>query len=158
MQAGIRTANAVKPMTEVINQAQALSGSRIRDMPRVRMSSVVVMKFNEPSSWPTQKMAIEAAHRTPPNPCPGPDTEPTALNGAYCVHPPSVGPSPTKTDDTSTRKATNVTQNDIILKCGKGISSAPTWIGKKKFPNAANGAVVSTKKTMIVPCIVINWR
>ena len=33
MQAGIRTANAVKPMTEVMNHAQALSGKRISDMP-----------------------------------------------------------------------------------------------------------------------------
>src|ERR1035437_5099795 len=158
MQAGMSTANAVKPMTEVMNQAQALSGRRIRDIPLVRMSSVVVMKFNEPSNWPTQKMAIDTAQRITPRPCPGPDTEPTALNGAYCVHPPSVGPSPTKNDDTKTRKATNVTQNDIILKWGKGISSAPTWMGKKKLPNAANGAVVSTKKTMIVPCMVISWR
>jgi len=50
MQAGIRTANAVKPMMEVMNQAQLLSGSRHRLMPLVRMFSVVVMKFNEPSN------------------------------------------------------------------------------------------------------------
>ena len=56
MQAGISTANAVKPMIEVMNQAHALSGSRISDMPLQRMSSVVVMKFNEPSNWPIQKM------------------------------------------------------------------------------------------------------
>ena len=68
MHAGMSTANAVKPMTEVINQPQALSGSRIRDMPRVRMSRVVVMKFNEPSNWPMQKMPIEAAQRTTPRP------------------------------------------------------------------------------------------
>jgi hypothetical protein len=47
-------------MTEVMNQAQALSGRRISDMPLQRMSSVVVMKFNEPSNWPMQKMPIEA--------------------------------------------------------------------------------------------------
>src|SRR5579862_5389078 len=126
MQAGMRTANAVKPITEVMNQAQALRGRRISDMPRVRMSRVVVIKFNDPSNWPMQKMPIAAAQRTTPEPWPGPETEPTALNGAYWVHPPSVGPSPTKNDETSTRKATNVTQNDIILKWGKGISSAPT--------------------------------
>ena len=57
MQAGIRTAKAVRPMTEVMNQAHALSGRRISDMPLVRMSRVVVMKFNEPSNWPTQKDA-----------------------------------------------------------------------------------------------------
>src|ERR1700730_17828297 len=158
MQAGMSAENAVKPMMEVMNQPHVLSGIRHRLLPLVRMSSVVVMKFNEPSNWPTQKIASEVAHRTTPRPCPGPATEPTALNGAYCVHPPSVGPSPTKNEETSTRKATNVTQNDIMLKCGNGMSSAPTWMGRKKFPNAANGAVVSTKKTMIVPCMVINWR
>src|SRR5258708_14670524 len=61
-------------------------------------------------------------------------------------------------DDTRTRKATNVTQNDIMLKWGNGMSSAPTWMGKKKLPKAAKGAVVSTKKTMIVPCMVISCR
>ncbi len=88
----------------------------------------------------------------------GPQIEPTALSGAYCVQPPRVGPSPTKNDDIRTRNATNVTQNDIMLKRGKGMSSAPTWIGRKKLPKAAKGAVVSTKKTMIVPCMVINCR
>src|SRR5438105_1146699 len=123
MQAGISTANAVRPMIEVMNQAHALRGSRIRDIPLVRMSSVVVMKFNDPSNCPTQKIAIEVAQRTTPKPCPGPATEPTALSGAYWVQPPKVGPSPTKKEETRTRKATNVTQNDIMLKRGKGMSS-----------------------------------
>src|SRR5258708_31275638 len=158
MHAGINTANAVKPMTEVMNQPQALSGSRIRDIPLVRMSSVVVMKFKAPNNWPTQKRQIELAQRTTPRPSPGPPASPIALNGAYCVQPPRVGPAPTKNDETSTRKATNVTQNDIMLNRGNGMSSAPAWMGKKKLPNAANGAVVSTKKTMIVPCMVISCK
>src|SRR5450756_80538 len=156
--AGINTANAVSPMHEVMNHPQALSGRRMRLIPLTRRSSVVVMKFNEPNNWPTQNRAMEAAQRTTPAPWPGPPTEPTALSGAYWVQPPRVGPSPTKNDDIKTRKAVNVTQNDIMLNRGKGISSAPTWIGRKKLPNAANGAVVSTKKTMIVPCMVINCR
>ena len=158
MQAGISTANAVKPITEVMNQPQVLKGSRHRLMPLVRMSRVVVMKFNEPSNWPMQKIPMDAAQRTTPMPSPGPATDPSALRGAYCVQPPRVGPSLTKNDAIRTRKATNVTQNDIMLKRGKGISSAPTWMGKKKLPNAAKGAVVSTKKTMMVPCMVINCR
>src|ERR1700733_5715269 len=158
MQAGMSTANAVNPMTEVMNQAQAVSGSRIRDMPLQRMSRVVVMKFNEPSNCPTQKRAIDEAQRTTPKPSPGPPTEPMALKGAYCVQPPRVGPSPAKKDAIRTRKPAKVTQNDIMLKCGNGISSAPDWMGRKKLPNAANGAVVRTKKTMMVPCMVINCR
>src|SRR5271165_6842826 len=126
MQPGMRTANAVSPMQEVMNQAHALSGRRHMLMPRVRISSVVVMKFKEPSNWPTQKIAIERAQSTTPVPCPGPATFPTALNGAYWVQPPRVGPSGTKNDETRTRKPTNVTQNDIMLKWGNGMSSAPT--------------------------------
>src|SRR5205814_5414893 len=93
---------------------------------RVRISSVVVMKFNAPSSWPTQNRAMEVAHRTTPVPSPGPATDPTALSGAYCVQPPRVGPSPTKKDETRTTNATNVTQNDIMLNRGKGRSEEHT--------------------------------
>src|SRR5579859_959502 len=131
MQAGINTAKAVNPMQDVMNQAQALKGSRHMLMPRVRMSKVVVMKFRDPSNWPTQKMAMEVAQRTTPQPSPGPPTGPNALRGAYCVQPPRVGPSLTKNDDTRTRNPTKVTQNDIMLKCGNGMSSAPTWMGRK---------------------------
>src|SRR5271154_2846297 len=113
MQAGINTENAVRPMHEVMNHAHALRGRRIRLMPLTRKSSVVVMKFNEPSNWPTQKSAIEVIHRTTPIPWPGPEIDPTELSGAYCVQPPSVGPSPMKNDDIRTRKATNVTQNEL---------------------------------------------
>src|SRR5260370_40634481 len=158
IQAGNSTANAARPMTEVMNQPQALSGSRIRDMPLQRMSRVVVMKFKAPSNCPMQKRQIELAQRITPRPWPGPPASPIALNGAYCVQPPRVGPLPVKNDATRTRKATKVTQNDIMLNRGNGMSSAPAWKGRKKLPNAANGAVVRTKKTMVVPCMVIGWR
>src|SRR5271156_3972875 len=158
MHAGINTENAVRPMHDVMNQAQALSGRRMRLMPLTRRSRVVVMKFNEPNNWPTQNNAMEIIQRMTPRPWPGPEIPPTELRGAYWVQPPRVGPSATKNEDMSTRKAQKVTQNDIMLKCGKGISSAPTWMGRKKLPNAAKGAVVRTKKTMMVPCMVINCR
>ena len=48
MQAGINTANAVRPITKM-NHAHALSGRRINDIPFVRISSVVVMKFSDPN-------------------------------------------------------------------------------------------------------------
>src|SRR5271166_938090 len=126
MHAGMSTAKAVRPMTEVMNQPHVLTGSRHRLSPLVRISRVVVMKFNDPNNWPMQKMPIDAAHKTTPVPSPGPPTAPTALSGAYWVQPPRVGPSLTKNDETRTMKAVNVTQNDIMLKRGKGISSAPT--------------------------------
>src|ERR1700688_2279590 len=131
IQAGINTENAVSPMQEVMNQAHALSGSRMRLIPLTRRSSVVVMKFKEPSNWPIQNSAIEIIQRTTPRPWPGPDVEPIAFSGAYCVQPPRVGPSPRKKEETRTRKAVKVTQNDIMLNRGKGMSFAPSWIGRK---------------------------
>src|SRR5208282_5841838 len=130
MQAGISTANAVSPMIEVMNHPHTVSGRRHMLIPLVRISSVVVMKFSEPNNCPTQNKPMAIAQRMTPDPCPGPPAAPIAFNGAYWVQPPSVGPSPTKNDDISTRKPVKVTQNDIMLKWGNGMSSAPTWMGK----------------------------
>src|SRR5580704_1058524 len=158
MQAGIRTENDVSPMQEVMNHAQVGIGNRHMLMPLQRRSRTLGIKFKAPNNWPTQNMAIEAAQITTPEPWPGPATFPTALSGAYWVQPPKVGPSPTKNDNIMTQKATKVVQNDIMLKCGKGMSSAPVWMGRKKFPKAAKGATVSTKKTMKVACMVMSCR
>src|SRR5439155_21238 len=72
--------------TEVVNQAQQVSGMRIRDIPLVRMFRSVVMKFRAPSREPTQKIAMLITQRVTPIPCPGPAISPSALKGAYCVH------------------------------------------------------------------------
>src|SRR5258708_27550883 len=119
--AGINTANAVRPMHEVMNHAQAVSGSRIRLMPLTRRESVVVMKSEAPSNWPTQNRAMEIIQRTTPRPWPGPATDPTELSGAYWVQPPRVGPSPRMKDAIMTTKARNVTQNELMLIRGKGM-------------------------------------
>ena len=113
-------------MIAVMNHAQVEYGMRMNVIPFVRRSSVVAMKFSDPRSWPMQKIAIETAHNVWPSPSPGPDALPTALNGAYAVHPESAGPSGMKNAATSTAKATNVTQNDIMLKRGNAMSSAPS--------------------------------
>src|ERR1043166_5455078 len=86
------TGNDNNASTAVVNHAQQVSGMRINDMPFVRMFSNVVMKFNAPSSEPTQKIAMLMTQRFMPAPCPGPAIFPTALNGAYAVHPP-IGPT-----------------------------------------------------------------
>src|SRR5439155_11659058 len=87
-----RTGNESRASTAVVNQAQQVSGMRIRDMPRVRMFSSVVIKFNAPSSEPTQKIAMLMIQRLTPAPWPGPATLPSALKGAYPVQPP-IGPT-----------------------------------------------------------------
>ena len=126
MQAGIRTANATSPMTEVMNHAHVAKGRRASDIPLVRRSSVVAMKLRDPSNCATQKIAMDTAHNVWPTPCPGPASLPTALSGAYAVHPDKGGPSPTKNAESSTSNASSVTQNDVMLIRGNAMSSAPT--------------------------------
>jgi len=104
---------------------------RISVMPLARRSSVVAMKFNDPSNCPIQKMAMEMTQRFCPQPSPGPASFPIALRGAYAVQPEIGGPSGMKNAVTRTTKATNVVQKDIILKRGKAMSSAPICIGRK---------------------------
>src|ERR1700722_17928291 len=137
MQAGISTANAVRPMIEVMNQAQALSGSRISDMPLVRMSRVVVIKFSEPSNCPTQKIAIELAHSTTPIPCPGPPTAPIALSGAYCVQPPKDGPFFTKNDEkANVIRSLHTKKNYLSLRAFSSLAPPPPfWGGKLQSGN-----------------------
>src|SRR5271155_4537483 len=130
-QAGSRAANASNPIEEVINHAHVDIGMRIRVIPLARRSRVVAMKFNDPSNCPTQKTAMAMTQRFCPQPRPGPASFPTALRGAYAVHPEVGGPSGMKNAAIKMKNETRVVQNDIMLKRGKAMSSAPIWIGKK---------------------------
>src|SRR6267143_3302834 len=112
-------------MHEVMNHAQVQMGMRIRVIPFARKSSVVEMKFSEPSNCPIQNSEIDIAQRFWPHPRPGPASLPTALSGAYVVQPEIGGPSGMKNAMNKTRKATKVTQNDIMLNRGNAMSSAP---------------------------------
>ena len=112
---------------EVMNQAQALSGRRHRLMPRVRMSSVVVMKLSEPSNWPMQKIPMRCgpedyarAFARTANRADGTQAERIASSRPASVH------HRRRTTTSERGMPTNVTQNDIMLKWGKGMSSAPT--------------------------------
>src|SRR5277367_3933002 len=125
MQAGNKTANASKAITEVTNHAHEQNGMRASDMPLVRRSRVVEMKFSAPNSDAIQKIAIEMAQRFWPMAKPGPASPPTALNGAYAVQPEIGGPSATKKAAIINSQAANVVQKDIMLKRGKAMSSAP---------------------------------
>ena len=53
----------MRPITEVMNHAQVENGIRASDMPLVRRSSVVAMKFSDPSSCAMQKSPIEMTQR-----------------------------------------------------------------------------------------------
>src|SRR5579864_9292660 len=130
-QAGNKTAKASRLMHEVMNHAQVEMGILERVMPLVRRSSVVAMKFNEPSKEAMQKTKIDRPQSVWPRPSPGPASAPTALSGAYAVHPEIGGPSGTKKAVTRMQNARKVVQNDIMLKRGNAMSSAPIWIGRK---------------------------
>src|SRR5215470_5860168 len=131
MQAGSNTANASSAMHEVMNHAQVQSGMRISVMPLARRSSVVAIKFSAPKSEAMQNSAIETPQQLAPHSMPGPASLPMALSGVYSVQPAIGGPSGITNASISTTHAANVVQNDIMLKRGNAISSAPIWIGRK---------------------------
>src|SRR6202035_4452070 len=78
--------NASSPTFAVLNQRNDLSGMSIIDIPLVRMSSVVVIKFSALINAPMQNSAMLMIHKSAPAPSPGP-ADCTALNGGYPVHP-----------------------------------------------------------------------
>src|SRR5258708_34352946 len=104
------------------------------------------MKLSEPRSAPTQKMEMQIIQRFKPAPWPAPAPSPKALRGgspvqppigptvplpaakdspSFETHPPTVAFPSAKIANRSTRNPTKVTQNDIILRNGKAMSSAP---------------------------------
>ena len=50
--------------------------------------------------------------------------------------------------------ATAVTQNDSMLRSGKAMSRAPIMSGIRKLPKAPTRIGMTTKKIMIVACMV----
>ena len=147
-----RTGNDNNASTAVVNHAQQVSGMRISDMPFVRMFKRVVMKFNAPSSEPTQKIAMLITQRFMPAPWPGPAILPSALKWSV------AGPtsnwsnraaaagerwSKTRKPFTNTLIAFNENrqQDDDEaderhperqhVQDGNAMSSAPIWIGRK---------------------------
>ena len=114
-----------------MNHAQTVSGIRNSVMPFALRFSVVVRKFSDVNSEPTQNIAMLMAHSVCPNPRPGPATWPSALNGAYAVHPEIGAPPVTNSAEIITHHETKVTQNESMLSVGKAMSRAPIWIGRK---------------------------
>ena len=81
MPAANNTPKASRPRMAVTNQDHTVRGIRMRVIPSVRMSMVVVMKFKAPSKAATQKMAMLTIHKVWPVPNPGPAISPNALRG-----------------------------------------------------------------------------
>ena len=99
-------------------------------MPLVRRSSVVAMKFSDPSSEAMQKTKIEIPRGLPES-LAGTGILADGAQRSISVQPAIGGPSGTKNAAIKMQNAMNVVQNDIMLKRGKAMSSAPIWIGRK---------------------------
>ncbi len=78
----------------------------------------------------------------------------TALSGAYDVQPAAAGPPVTKNDDSMITPATAPTQNESMLSLGNAMSRAPIISGMRKLPKHPTRIGITTKKIMMVACIV----
>ena len=67
-------------------------------------------------------------------------------------------PPGAKVELSRTRRAKAVSQKLAALRRGKAMRPAPIWAGRIRLPKPLCGAVVSTKKSMIVPWIVTRAR
>ena len=73
---------------------------------------------------------------------------------AYMVQPPAAAPPSTKKLQTIMTTAGTAVQNDSMLSTGKAMSPAPIISGMRKFPNPPTMNGITTKKIMIVACMV----
>ena len=155
-QAGSSTAKASSAIQAVMNHAQVESGIRISVMPRARRSSVVEMKFSEPSNEAMQNVAIESAHSVWPVCSPGPDRSHGAQRR---VRGPSemAGHPRRKTTQSGNKSHERDPERHHVEARERHILGADLD-RQKKLPNAAKGALVSTKNTISVPCMVISDR
>src|ERR1035437_7248469 len=78
----------------------------------------------------------------------------SALRGAYEVHPEAAEPPGTKNEESMITPATAPTQNDSMFSFGNAISRAPIISGMRKLPKHPTRIGITTKKIMIVACIV----
>src|SRR6185369_6132669 len=77
-----------------------------------------------------------------------------ADNVAYIVQPPAAAPPGTKKLYNTNTAAGSVNQKENMLSSGKAMSPAPIMSGIRKLPNPPTKNGVTTKKIMIVACIV----
>src|SRR5258706_8789323 len=83
-----------------------------------------------------------------------PVKEGTAESGAYEVQPAAAGPPGTKKLDNMTRPETSPTQKENMLSLGNAMSPAPIMSGIKKLPKPPTMIGMTTKKIMMVACMV----
>ena len=77
-----------------------------------------------------------------------------ADSGAYDVQPAAAAPPGTKKLDSMITPATAAIQNDSMLSSGNAMSRAPIISGIRKLPKQPTRIGMTTKKIMIVACMV----
>src|SRR5690606_12779511 len=82
----------------------------------------------------------------------------TADHGGYTVQPALPGPLSTKNEAIKTTHEQKKNQYDSMFRKGDAMSRAPICRGINRLLNVPLRPAVSTKKTMIVPCIVTSAR
>ena len=119
------TLNASRLRIAVTSQAHTVSGMRHSVMPGARRSTVVAIKFSEPSGDAAEKIRMPASQSVWPMPSPGPVISPMPLSGGYAVQPLMGAPPGTAKAASTQKNAISVSQNDSILRRGNAISGAP---------------------------------
>ncbi len=78
----------------------------------------------------------------------------SADKGAYDVHPAAAWPKGTKKPASMSTPATAPTQKEIIFRTGNAMSRVPIISGMRKFPKHPTRMGITTKKIMMVACMV----
>ena len=131
---------------------------RASDMPLVRRSRVVAMKFSAPSREPMQKMAIEIAQRFWPMREAGPGI---SADGAERRVGRPAGNRRTVGDEKCSH---HEEEGDKGGPEGHHVETREGHVlradldGQEIISEGGEGRVGSTKKTMMVPCMVISER
>src|SRR3546814_528087 len=82
----------------------------------------------------------------------------TADSSGYTVQPALAGPLSTKNEVINTMHEQKKNQYDSIFRKGDAMSRAPICNGINRLLKVPLSPAVSTKKTMMVPCMVTNAR
>jgi hypothetical protein len=133
----------------VISQVQANSGIFISVMPGARMLRIVTTMLIEPM--------IELAPRTCIAKMPASMLGPICrVSGAYSVQPAAGAPPGMKKLPTSISAAGISSQKLRLFMRAKAMSGAPICSGTIQFAKPTKAGMIAPK-TMIRPCMVVNW-
>ena len=112
------------------------------------MFTIVTTKLIAVASEEIVRMCSERIHRSWPFPSPCSDS------GGYEVQPALAGPPLAKKDSSRTMPPKRKSQYESAFRRGNAMSRAPIISGTRKLPKPARIGT-TTRKTIVVPCIVM---